>query len=203
MSELILPVFPLPNIVLFPGIVQPLHIYEPRYVQMIRDALNSDKMIGMVLLVQGWEKEYLEKPPVHDIICAGRIVKHEELPMGKFNIYLLGLSRAQIIEELETENLYRTVKAEVIKETGQKNLEQIKQFFLNVIDRISTGLKMPKGANISQITDFLASAVVRDVYQKQELLEESNVGERIKKLMKIVDFSRFSFTNVPTDQSLN
>ena len=84
--------FPLPNLVLFPGVIQPLHIFEPRYRRLMDDAVNSDQLIAMAKLKSESGLEQHE-PEVHDTICIGKIVTHAELPDGRFNLLLLGAQR--------------------------------------------------------------------------------------------------------------
>src|SRR4030095_9548216 len=98
MSDL-LPLFPLPNVVLFPNVFLPLHIFEPRYREMVADALASDPLIGMVLLKPGWEQEYEGRPPVYPIGCSGVITHVDQLPDGRYNIVLRGGERFRIVEE--------------------------------------------------------------------------------------------------------
>jgi Lon protease-like protein len=98
MSDL-LPLFPLPNVVLFPGVSLPLHIFESRYRQMIADALEGDRLIGMVLLRPGWDHDYDGRPPIYETGCTGLITHVEELPDGRYNIVLRGLERFRIVEE--------------------------------------------------------------------------------------------------------
>jgi Lon protease-like protein len=98
MSDL-LPLFPLPNIVLFPSVFLPLHVFEPRYREMVADALASDRLIGMALLRPGWESDYEGRPPVYPIACSGVITHVERLPDGRYNMMLRGLERVRIVEE--------------------------------------------------------------------------------------------------------
>src|SRR5215468_2392515 len=98
MSDL-LPLFPLPNVVLFPNVFLPLHIFEPRYRAMVSDALASDRMIGMVLLKPGWESEYEGRPPVYPTGCSGVITHVDRLPDGRYNLVLRGVERFRIVEE--------------------------------------------------------------------------------------------------------
>src|SRR4051812_1530562 len=84
---------PLPNLVLFPHVVQPLHVFEPRYRQMTADALAGDRLIALVLLRPGWEAEYEDRPPVHPVACLGRIVADQQLPDGRYNLLVRGLAR--------------------------------------------------------------------------------------------------------------
>src|SRR5438876_645259 len=98
MSDL-LPLFPLPNVVLFPNVFLPLHIFEPRYRAMVADALASDRMIGMVLLKPGWEAEYEGRPPIYPIGCSGVITHVERLKDGRYNLVLRGVERFRILQE--------------------------------------------------------------------------------------------------------
>jgi Lon protease-like protein len=102
MSEdpsVLLSLFPLPNVVLFPGMPLPLHIFEPRYRRMIADALETCRTIGMTHLRPGWEAEYADRPALYPVGCAGLIERHEALDDGRCNILLRGQSRFRILEE--------------------------------------------------------------------------------------------------------
>src|SRR5437868_12939738 len=83
--------FPLPKLVLFPGAMQPLHIFEPRYRQMTADALAGDRLIAMVLPRPGWEKDYYGRPAIHTTACIGTITSDQRLDDGRFNILLRGV----------------------------------------------------------------------------------------------------------------
>ena len=74
-----IPLFPLPNVVLFPNVFLPLHIFELRFREMVTDALHSDRIIGMALLRPGWEEDYEGRPPVYSVGCAGLITNFEQL----------------------------------------------------------------------------------------------------------------------------
>ena len=86
--------FPLPNLVFFPNVMQPLHIFEPRYRQMTADALAGDRFIAMVLPRPGWEKDYAGKPAIHRVACLGRVLAEQTLEDGRFNILLRGQVQA-------------------------------------------------------------------------------------------------------------
>ncbi len=117
-----LPLFPLPNVVLFPNVFLPLHIFEPRYRDMVADALEGDRMIGMVLLRPGWEGNYEGRPPVYPIGCSGLITHHERLPDGRYNIVLRGVEKFRIVEEIDDETMrgrsssYRVARVEILHE---------------------------------------------------------------------------------------
>src|SRR5690606_41500295 len=93
----LLPLFPLPNVVLFPDALLPLHIFEPRYRTMVADALDSDRHIGMVLLRAGFERDYEGRPPIFDGGCRGVIVHWVRLDDGRYNILLRGLERFRVV----------------------------------------------------------------------------------------------------------
>src|SRR5213082_1852536 len=97
MSDL-LPLFPLPTVVLFPNVFLPLHIFEPRYRDMVADALTGDRLIGMVLLKPGWESNYEGRPPVYPIGCSGLMTHVERLSSdGHYNIVLRGVERFRVV----------------------------------------------------------------------------------------------------------
>src|SRR5438128_6600054 len=98
MSDL-LPLFPLPNVVLFPNVFLPLHVFEPRYRDMVADALAGDRLIGMVLLKPGWQQDYEGRPPVYPIGCSGVMTHAERLADGRYNIVLRGVERFRIVRE--------------------------------------------------------------------------------------------------------
>src|SRR5436190_11964798 len=106
--------FPLPNLVLFPHVVQPLHIFEPRYRQMTADALAGDRLIALVLLKPGWEEDYETRPAVHPVACLGRVVADQLLDDGRYNLLVRGLSRVRLLGEAPNGKLYRTAQAELL-----------------------------------------------------------------------------------------
>jgi Lon protease-like protein len=106
----VLPIFPLPNTVLLPGEVLPLHIFEPRYRDMVQDALASHRVIGMVESLPGPDTEDVGVADVREMGCVGFIAQHQELPDGRFLLWLLGLERFRIDEELTAGTAYRQVR---------------------------------------------------------------------------------------------
>jgi len=112
-----IPIFPLPNVVFFPRTYLPLHIFEPRYREMVMDAEGGGRCIGMVLLKDGWEQDYYGNPPIFEIGCVGRLVGVEPLPDGRSNILLQGLSRFEVVEQ-HAERSYRQARI-VLKPTPE------------------------------------------------------------------------------------
>jgi len=112
-----IPLFPLPNFVLFPGVKVPLHIFEPRYREMVADAEGTDRLIGMMLLKGVWERDYYEqpdaydRPDVFDLGCAGRIAELIKLPDGRYNMVLEGTAEFRVVRELHGRS-YRQAEVE-------------------------------------------------------------------------------------------
>src|SRR6187399_1861593 len=111
-----IPIFPLPNVVLFPNVFLPLHIFEPRYRAMVADALRGDRIIGMTLLRPGFETDYEGRPPVYPVGCAGLITHSEALPDARFNIVLRGMEKFRIVGEDESRR-YRLARIEALAES--------------------------------------------------------------------------------------
>ena len=112
-----IPIFPLPNVVLFPNVFLPLHIFEPRYREMVRGALATDRIIGMVLLRPGYERDYEGRPPVYPVGCAGVITHSEVLPDGRFNIILKGIEKFKMTGE-DTSRSYRLAHVEAVPDAA-------------------------------------------------------------------------------------
>src|SRR5688500_16208434 len=111
----VIPIFPLPNAILFPNVFLPLHIFEPRYRTMVTDALAGDRIIGMVLLKPGFEADYEGRPPIFTLGCAGVISHSEPLADGRFNIVLRGLEKFRVEGE-DQSRAYRLAQVEPVPE---------------------------------------------------------------------------------------
>ncbi len=102
--------FPLPDLVLFPGVHQPLHIFEPRYQQLMTDSLAADRQFAMAVLRPGWERDYDRRPPIYSAVCVGEIRNEERFADGRYNLVLRGLRRGIILEEMPHDRLYRVAQ---------------------------------------------------------------------------------------------
>ena len=111
-----IPLFPLSTVVFFPNTLLPLHVFEPRYKQMVHDVSKSEGIIGMALLKPGWEANYYGNPEVFDVVGMGRIVSSEVFGDGRINIVLYGLKRVKIIEVMK-ESPYRVARVELVENT--------------------------------------------------------------------------------------
>ena len=175
--------FPLPNLVFFPHALQPLHIFEQRYRQMTADALADDRLLSLVLLQPGWEQEYDHRPPIHGVACLGRIVADQLLPDGRYNLLLRGLSRVRILEEIPTDDSYRTARVELLADPGELAIGELmalrKQLAEQLLPRFGEGLiarqmtdlfqsELPLGA----VCDVLTFALPLPIECKQALLEQ-------------------------------
>ena len=108
--------FPLPNVVLFPGIVQALQLFEPRYKALAEDSIASDQLITMALIDSQWKTQQSTVPSIARTVCIGKILSHTKLEDGRYNLFLVGLSRAEIVSELNSEKPYRMAEIRLVEE---------------------------------------------------------------------------------------
>jgi Lon protease-like protein len=187
----IIPLFPLPNVVLFPHMTLPLHVFEPRYRKMAADALATHRTIGMVLLRPGWEGDYEGRPPVFERGCAGRIIRSEPRPDGRMDIVLEGATRFRIREEHAGEP-YRlasvTAIPEQIGEAGA--LADVRRKVLAAIGAAADG---PTTLVLGDLPDEvfvngLCQSLALDPLERQSLLDCDTIAERYRRLTAIVEF---------------
>src|SRR5262245_23285714 len=108
--------FPLPNLVMFPHVMQPFHIFEPRYRAMLEEALDEDGLITMATLSPGWESDYDGRPAIRPVACLCRVATHHPTEQGTYNVLLMGLRRLQIVRELPPRKLFREAEVKVIED---------------------------------------------------------------------------------------
>ncbi|MBI4180174.1 LON peptidase substrate-binding domain-containing protein [bacterium] len=190
-----LPLFPLPNVVLFPDVILPLHIFEPRYRLMVDEALQTHKKIGMVLLKKGWEQNYEQNPDIFDVGCMGQIVGHERLEDGRFNILLKGVNRFSV-DRIVVPAPYRQAKVALLEDRVEDLSEEDQDKTKRNIAEASAAIpeyfvynKMRLGrapvdfsAPLPTVIDTLAYYLAIDPYDKQPILEETIVGRRAQLL---------------------
>ncbi|MDB5322313.1 MAG: hypothetical protein JWN40_3944 [Phycisphaerales bacterium] len=209
------PLFPLPNVVLFPRAVLPLHIFEERYKQMTADVLRGHRQIAMALLNRGWEKDYYGRPTIEPVVCVGTILSHERLPDGRYNFLLQGHTRARVVREVGTGS-YREAELEPVFETDSEetNLIEARERLIEIFDRAAYA-SLPGGDQIRQmlasrlptaaIADLLAFNVLPDdqVALKQSLLAEGDVKRRVWRMVEAVAALQPAWQNIPGDAGLN
>jgi Lon protease-like protein len=188
--------FPLPNLVLFPHVAQPLHIFEPRYRQLMADSLQADRLIALALLRPGWEPEYNQRPAIYPVVCLGRIHQEQRLHDGRYNLLLEGLSRARVVEEVETDRLYRVARVELmpdvpvnvpaVEETLRQTLgDQVMPFFAGQAAALAQLQRLLEGpVELGSLCDIFCSVLPQDVEDKQELLAEPRVEQRVRLLLR-------------------
>jgi len=110
------PIFPLPNVVLLPGMVLPLNVFEPRYLELVDHALEGGQHIGVPLLRPGYEHNYDARPEIESVFGIGRVTSHQRLPDGRRFIRLAGARRLRLIRELPPEQHFRLAQCELLKE---------------------------------------------------------------------------------------
>lgn len=185
-----LKVFPLPSAVLFPHTVIPLHIFEPRYRALVKDALAGDRIMALAQFEPGWEGRYDGRPPMQPMMCAGIIIWDEEVEEGRYNILLQGVCRVRLDSELTGEKAYREVSAHVLPDppyAGPEE-EQLRQAVFELAGRVPPSFAenlLPVAARAlgGTLADVVASAIVPEAERRQELLGELDVRRRLESVM--------------------
>jgi uncharacterized protein len=192
----LVPLFPLPTVVLFPGVMLPLHIFEPRYRTMVADALDGDRQIGMVLLRPGWESDYEGTPPVHAMGCTGAIIQHTRLADGRYTLVLQGLERFRMTGEDRTRS-YRRAAVEAILDPPQD--DEARQTLRELRGRVAAHLgfstPMVGAAGLAALSDadfihVLAHHLDFEPIEKQALLERDTLCLRAQSLLDLLEIRR-------------
>jgi len=184
--------FPIPELVHFPGNVLPLHVFESRYREMVADALSADQLIAMATLKPGYDYEYYGRPPIYRTVCLGRVIKHERLPDGKYNLLLVGLRRANVLHEIEPVRSYRRAQIELIEEQSVENTprddllhERLISLFLkcNSHSEEYSGDLEELDVPLGMLTDLVAFHTPLPMQRKIELLAEANPHQRAQQIL--------------------
>jgi uncharacterized protein len=194
MSDL-LPLFPLPNVVLFPNVFLPLHIFEPRYREMVADAIAGDRMIGMVLLRPGWERDYEGRPAVYPIGASGVITHFERLSDGRYNIILRGLERFRILEE-DTSCRYRRATVEQLSEgklAGEDRViirrqrAKLEALLAPAVAKAGADVINASAMADEDLINALAQYLDLEPLEKQALLERNCLRSRAESLVELLE----------------
>jgi len=194
----VIPIFPLPDVVFFPETFLPLHIFEPRYRQMVQDCLEGRPFIGMALLREGWESNYYGNPPVFPLGCVGEIIHSEKLPDGRYNIVLRGLKKYEIVEEL----LHRSYRQALVRfldppeeeagvpEAVQNELEVLMRRYSKLVDQeIAVDNLLSMGLGFTSLLNTLSSLLPLTPGEKYFLLESENPSQQCGRLLDLLRFN--------------
>lgn len=191
--------FPLPNLVLFPCMMQALHIFEPRYRQMTADALADDRFIAIVLLQPGWEADYEGRPAIHPVACLGKIITDQRLDDGRFNLQVRGMCRVQIVTEVDSSSPYRSARVEVMHDlpvAAAHNDLLLRRRLMGLVPPWCAGqaqalamLRKVLKSNLplGTISDVVSFALPLPLELKQHLLGNSDVEQRVRALVDYLE----------------
>ena len=189
-----IPIFPLPNAVLFPNVFLPLHIFEPRYRAMVADALVGDRIIGMTLLQPGFQAEYEGRPPIYPIGCAGVITHSEALADGRYNIVLRGLEKFRITDEDESRP-YRLARVEALPESiaepdrpiMRRHRQRLEALLVAAMERSGSEPKFPPAVPDEDLVNALAQYLALEPVERQALLECEGLLARCNALIDLLE----------------
>lgn len=180
--------FPLPGTAMLPGAPLNLHVFEPRYRQLVTDALAADKVVCIPQIMEGDEGDHLGSPVLYPYATVGEIVVHRELPDGRYNIIVQPHGRVRLLEELGSATPYRVFEAELLPELNAdeaglvpagKRLLALVGPALNGMG--ARGLSMRKGlGNLdpARISEALAPLLVQGAVARQEYIADNDRGHR-------------------------
>ncbi len=187
------PLFPLPNAVLFPHALLPLHIFEERYRVMTRDILTGSRCLAIGLIAPG-SREDNDAPAVLPVAGVGEVVMAHELPDGRFNLVVRGRARVHIDQELVSDRPYRMVSATELPDfrgTNPAEIADADQTLRALIGRLADAI--PEGGELlrqviaaqetpAELVDGVASALIVDPVLRQRLLETRDVAQRLERV---------------------
>lgn len=189
-----IPLFPLPNVVLFPNVFLPLHIFEARYREMVADALAGDRIIGMVLLRPGFEANYEGRPPIYDIGCAGVITHSQPLADGRYDIVLRGIEKFRVTSE-DHSRPFRIGHVEAMSEAVppdeveplRRQRQRLEAVLAAAIERVRSEPRFPPSVPDEDLVNALAQYLELEIVERQALLECEGVLARCRALIDLLE----------------
>ena len=207
MLTTMIPVFPLPDVVLFPGVFLPLHIFELRYREMVKDSLAGDRLIGVSLLRPGWDHDTEGRPAIYPIGCVGLISHVEELPDGRYNMVLRGVEKFRVVREEEQTRAYRRAAVDYFeermtdadRESVRRQRHQLERLLTAVAD--APEQTFPSNLSDEEVINALAQYLDLEPIERQALLEQDGVARRCGALIELLEMKELS-TSHPSDRGL-
>ncbi|HLA85727.1 MAG TPA: LON peptidase substrate-binding domain-containing protein [Thermoguttaceae bacterium] len=214
---------PIPNLVLFPHMMQPLRVTEPRYRDLLEDALHSDRFIALATPEPGWEPDYHARPPLRPYACLGRIAVSRVLDDGTYGLLLMGLRRVRLLKELPPRTSYREATVVICEDLYSPNqIEQRRELRQRLCDRLVQLLPrlsrvrepldqlLSSSVSLGVLTDVLSYTLDLPLTDRQTLLSEVQVHRRAELLLgclaatgEVIGYSGSAALGFPSDFSKN
>jgi uncharacterized protein len=193
------PLFPLGHPALFPSMAQPFQIFEPRYRLMTQDAIAGESLIAMATLRPGWEPDYNSKTvAIEPIVCVGRIAAHEKLEDGRYLLMLRGVCRAEVLEEVPTDEPYRVARLKELKKVipnvskfcrdkRRKDLmEALSQLCPQTEHRPALAPLLASDICLGELCDVLAFALKMPAHESYRVLAEIDIDRRSEFVLDVI-----------------
>jgi len=187
-----LKVFPLPAAVLLPGMAMGLHVFEPRYRALTRNALEGDGVLAIPMLAPGWEPNYHGRPPMTLVAGAGVIERNERLADGRYNLLVRGVARVRIVKEHFQVRPYREVRAELAPDVPTRDpfaSDTLRRLLLEVCQGLSrdaaslVAREAAQARGVGPLCDVIAAALFEEAGTLQAVLETLDVQRRVDLLV--------------------
>lgn len=178
----VVPMFPLPGVFLFPGMLLPLHVFEPRYRQMVEDSLDGPGRLVLGTVLEGHRHSLAGAPPVLEVAGLGEIARHEKLPDGRFLVWLVGLARCRV-REVDSDRLYRRVEVQPLQEVPPDAGEEgaLRRELTSALrDRGALPEKVSKTMPLGYLSDLLLMCLQLSQAELEPLYATVAVGERAR-----------------------
>jgi Lon protease-like protein len=191
--------FPLPSVVVFPDVLVPLKVFEPRFVTMVEDALEDDGLVGMALLKPGYEEDYQGSPDIHPMVCMGKILQHKRLPNGHIDFWLYGVERARVVDEVPS-SPFRRARVEVVRDAvAPEAVEKVAKKLRRTLDLVPgrrsvvwelrrlAGQVRGVDAGPGRYADAVANVCPLSPGERYDILAEADVSARFDRLIKLLE----------------
>ncbi|QDT04647.1 Lon protease [Rubripirellula lacrimiformis] len=205
--------FPLPELVLFPHAMQPLHIFEPRYIDMLSESLATDRLIAMATLTGGVATMPGDCPPIASTVCIGKIVSHADLGDDRHNVLLIGTQRARIVREHDAPRSFRIAEVDVDQDVypphGAEDRLNLKRDLLAAFaDIIPASASVQKNLHelmagqmgLGPITDIISYTLPFMVEAKLKLLAQPDVDQRAAQLIELLKSGAVQLHSVSSEE---